>query len=102
MNITILGGLDRNAHHLQRFAEQRGHQIEHHHGRMTGPSSSGLKAAVSRADLLVIVTDVNSHAAVNVAKDFARRRHVPVVMVRKLREVNLETLLPEQPLTQAA
>lgn len=101
MNITILGGLDRNAPHLERFAKARGHRIQHHNGRMTGPSSSGLKAAVSRADLLVIVTDVNSHAAVTVAKDHARRRAIPMVMVRRLTEASLNDLLPHS-LRQAA
>ena len=102
MNIAILGGLDRNAHHLERYARARGHRIQHHHGRMTGPSSAGLKAAVARADLLIIVTDVNSHAGVAVAKDQARRKAIPTVLVRRLREVDLESLLVAPPSKQAA
>ena len=102
MNIAILGGLDRNAHHLEYFARSRGHRIEHHHGRMTGPSSAGLKAAVARADLLIIVTDVNSHAAVTLAKNHARRKAIPTVLVRRLREVDLDELLVGPALASAA
>ena len=101
MRIAILGGLDRNGHHLEKMAKAQGHRIEHHHGRMTGPSSAGLKASIARADLVVVVTDVNSHAAVSVAKDVARRKDVALVMVRRLREVNLEALL-SGPAKQAA
>lgn len=102
MRIAIVGGLDRNAGHLESLARRHGHRLEHHHGRMTGPSSSGLKAAVARADRLVIVTDVNSHAAVGRAKDLARRKGVPVTLVRRLREVDLEAIFATPELKEAA
>ena len=77
--IGVIGGVDRCTALLERTAETLGCRLEHHCGRTSGPKSSELDALVARVDLLIILTDTNSHAAVGQARRLAavhERRHV--------------------------
>jgi hypothetical protein len=84
MRIGIVGGLERLEPRLRSLASAHGHDIEFHPGHMSGPASGRLVGLIERADLVVIVTDVNSHAAVLQARALARSRHRPVRLVRRL------------------
>jgi hypothetical protein len=85
MRIGIVGGLDRNAPALQALATARGHVLEVHKGVVAGPTSAnGLRALVQRADLIIVLTDVNSHNAVKMARVEARRWHRPLRLLRRL------------------
>ncbi|HEX3773251.1 MAG TPA: DUF2325 domain-containing protein, partial [Polyangiaceae bacterium] len=46
------------------LAERAGYRFEHHSGHMAGRGTSSLDALVERCDVVIVVTDVNSHAAV--------------------------------------
>lgn len=64
MQIGIIGGLERNEPALQRAALVAGHFLEFHRGDMAGRRTQALDSLIQRSDLIVIVTDVNSHGAV--------------------------------------
>jgi hypothetical protein len=94
MRIGVIGGLDRNVPALQTVAETQGHEVGFHTGVMAGPASSAaLRALVARSELVVIVTDINSHNAVRAARREARLRHRALKIVRKLGATQFAALL---------
>jgi hypothetical protein len=84
MRIGIVGGLDRSERSYVRLARDRGHEVEYHDGDMRGTATATLAGLVERADLVVIVTDVNSHNAVRAARRLLRSNRRPAVLVRRL------------------
>jgi hypothetical protein len=85
MRIGIIGGLDRNARELEAVAAAGGHRVETHTGVVGGSASSAtLRAVVARADLVFVLTDVNSHNAVHIARRTARLHGIPLRIVRRL------------------
>jgi hypothetical protein len=96
MRIGIIGGLDRNARDLAAVAEADGHELETHTGAVAGSSSAGsLRALVARADLVFVLTDVNSHNAVHIARRAARMHDVPLRIVRRLGPTQLAAQLAQ-------
>jgi hypothetical protein len=94
MRIGIIGGLDRNARDLEEAAAVGGHRLETHTGVIGGSASSAsLKALVARADLVFILTDVNSHNAVHLARRTARLHGIPLRIVRRLSAAHLAAYL---------
>lgn len=93
MHIGIVGGLDRLEERLRTLAESQGHELEVHAGVASGPAFHRLKSMVERSDLLVIVTDVNSHFAVIQTRKLAKEAGRPVVLLRKLGVSKLRELL---------
>jgi hypothetical protein len=85
MRIGIVGGLDRNARDLEGIALACGHHLELHTGGLAGAASAaGLRALISRSDLVIVLTDVNSHNAVRMARRHARLRRTPLRLLRRL------------------
>ncbi len=84
MRVGIIGGLDRSELAYQRLAHELGHEVEHHTGYMRGTAGAGLERLIDRCDVIVIVTDVNSHGAVQQARKLLRTRSRPAVLVRRL------------------
>jgi hypothetical protein len=95
MRVGIVGGLDRSGHAFQRVAREHGHEVEHHTGDMHGHASLELERLVDRADLVVIVTEINSHIAVQLTRRLLRARARPPVLVRRLGVARLLALLDE-------
>ena len=96
MRIGIIGGLDRNARDLEAVAEAGGHALETHTGVVGGSSSAAsLRALVARVDLVFILTDVNSHNAVHIARRAARTHDVPLKIVRRLGPSQLAAALAQ-------
>src|ERR1700689_405165 len=94
MKIGIVGGVDRGAAALQEMAEARGHALELHNGVMSsGAAASSLRALVGRVELVVVVTDVNSHNGVHAARREARILGRPVRLVRRMGTAQLAVLL---------
>ena len=83
MHIVIVGGLDRAEAQLERMAQQAGHSFELHTGHMGGRGSTNLESAIERAHLVIVVTDVNSHGAVQVTRKTANRLGRSLLIVRK-------------------
>ena len=84
MHIGWIGGLDRNESHYERMAAASGHTLECHNGHLDGRGSDQLRALVERADLIIVVTDVNSHGAVQLARRTASRDGKPVHIARRV------------------
>lgn len=95
MNIAWIGGVSRGERILEREAEMRGHRLECHTGRTAGRGVLTLRAAVERADLVVAITDVNSHNAVQYARSVARELDRPFVLMRKCGLARFRALLAD-------
>jgi Uncharacterized protein conserved in bacteria (DUF2325) len=73
MRIAWVGGVESNETELKHVAEKAGHSVEFHSGHIGGRGEDRLKSSIARADVVVIVTDVNSHGAVLMAKRVAKQ-----------------------------
>jgi hypothetical protein len=85
--------LDRNEALFRALAEAQGHELDFHPGHVGGRGADVLRRAVERAELVVIVTDLNSHGAVQGARAAARRFDRPVLLLRKCGAARFQTLL---------
>lgn len=83
MRITFIGGLDRNEQDLITIAARSGHVVELHKGHMQGRGAEKLASAISRADFVILVTDVNSHGAVQLARRICQRHGLSPLIVRR-------------------
>ncbi len=93
MRVAIIGGYERGEASLARVAEKLGHELEFHPGHVGGRGSDEIRRVVSRADLVVIVTDVNSHGAVKVARTTGLSLGRQVVLKKRIGMRELERLL---------
>lgn len=94
MRIGLVGGVDRSAAALQAAARAWGHALEVHTGVMSsGAAAASLRALIGRADLIVVVTDVNSHNGVRAARRQARALGRPIRIVRRMGLARLTALL---------
>lgn len=82
LKIAIVGGLDRHERHLVRLAGEKGHEVECHRGHASARSTEALEAMVDRAQVVVLVTMVNSHGAIDVAKRAALRLRRRIMIER--------------------
>jgi hypothetical protein len=83
VRIAVVGGLERHEAEIAKRAAHGGHDVEFHRGRVGGRHAEELEAIVERSDLVVIVTEVNSHGAVLIAKKAAHRCGRPSIIVRR-------------------
>jgi ribosome-interacting GTPase 1 len=67
--------------------------LEHHDGKTRGRGTHDIVAAVRRADIVVIITDPNSHGGVAVARRAAMLAERPHVLVKHLRPGDLTSVL---------
>ena len=93
MRIAVIGGRLKSDETLSRIARQAGYELELHQGDLHGRGVDEIRAAVGRSDLVVILTEVNSHGAVLVAKKAARQLQRPSLVIRRLSGARLRTLL---------
>jgi hypothetical protein len=95
MHIGLVGGVERGEQRYAAAALSRGHSFEFHGGDTAGRGSPSLEALVERADLVILVTDVNSHAAVLGARKHARSLGRPCLLTRRLGLSRFRALLAE-------
>lgn len=95
MRIGIVGGVERNETSYRQVAERAGHEVDFHSGHVGGRGSAGLVELVGRVDLLIVLTDVNSHGAVTLARRTARRRGVRVALHRRFSPARLAAGIAE-------
>jgi hypothetical protein len=93
VRVAVVGGLERHEAALGRRAEALGHTVEFHRGRMGGRRTEALEAMVSRSELVIIVTQVNSHGAMYVAKRVADRLARRAVVARTCSPSSFHDLL---------
>ena len=82
MRIAVVGGLERHESEIERRAGTLGHAVEFHRGRVGGRHAGELEAMVQRCDVTIIVTQVNSHGAMYLAKRAASRHARPALIAR--------------------
>jgi len=95
MHIGIVGGVERGEQRYAAVAASQGHSFEFHGGDMAGRGSDSLEALVERSDLVICVTDVNSHAAVLGTRRLARARGRQCLLTRRLGLSRFRALLAE-------
>jgi hypothetical protein len=100
MHIGLIGGIDRGAHHYESLAAQGGHTVECHSGHLAGRGVETLTAIVERSDVIVVITDINSHGGMWSARRLARARGRRCVLVRRMGAARFRALLGE--LTESA
>lgn len=93
MRIGWIGGRERNETQLERIAAQSGHELEFHSGHVGGRGAGDIRALVERSDFLIIVTDVNSHGAVILAKKLAQRLGRASLVIRRCGSSRFQALL---------
>jgi hypothetical protein len=82
MKIAWIGGITRNEGLYESEAAAHGHVLEHHDGRVGGGGAQRLRTAIERADLVIAITDVNSHGAVKAARSLSRELGRSFVLVK--------------------
>lgn len=93
MRIAFVGGLHRNENQMVEIAERAGHQLDFHPGVVGGRGAGELRAAIERADLVIIVTDVNSHGAVLLAKKLCQKLGRGSLVLRRCGAARFRQLL---------
>jgi hypothetical protein len=93
MRIAVIGGRYKNEGQLARIARSQGYELEFEEGHMRGRGVEGIRTAVARSGLVVIVTDVNSHGAVHTAKKAARALERPTLIIQNFGAARLSRLL---------
>ena len=93
MRIGIVGGLDRVESLYGQLAEEAGHEAVFHDGHVGGRGTQALARLVDGCDVVVVVTDVNSHGAVQFARRRMRRRGRTPLLLRRFGPARFVTLL---------
>ncbi len=93
MRIGIVGGVERSETAYREIAEESGHELVFHSGYVGGRGSSLLSELVARVDLLVVLTDVNSHGAVSLARRAARKHGTRLALRRRCNPAGLAALV---------
>ena len=92
MRIAVVGGVERNEGRYIEIAARHGHELVFHGGHLTRRTSDALDDLIAGVDLVIVVTEVNSHNAVIVARQSARRHNVPIVLHRRLSHSKLAAI----------
>jgi hypothetical protein len=100
MRIGIVGGIERSEALYKQMAVDAGHELEVHSGHIGGRGIATLESLIARVDVAVVLTDVNSHGAVQSARRLARRFRVRERIVRRLGVARFDELLDELSLEQ--
>jgi Uncharacterized protein conserved in bacteria (DUF2325) len=95
MRVAIVGGMDRAEPHFARVAAAAGHEVMFHRGIMGGRGADALAQCVNRCDVVVIVTDLNSHGAVQQARRLMRSQGREPVLLRRFGLARFAALLDE-------
>jgi hypothetical protein len=83
MRIAIIGGVERVEEQYVARAARAGHEVTFHHGRVGGRGAHNLVAMLDRQDVVIVVTDTNSHGAVKLARRAMRLRGREPLLLRR-------------------
>jgi hypothetical protein len=103
MRVGIVGGAEKKQARYHELAKAAGCQVEFHHGHMKGRGPDELRALVARCDIVVIITRVNSHGAVRLARQLLRKHERDALIVRRFGLRYFEDVMRQRaPAPQAA
>jgi hypothetical protein len=101
--VAVIGGLSRATDQWRRAGDAIGVELEHHDGQAAGQRAATIASIVRRADVVLIITDLNSHNGVAVARKAALAHGRPHLLVRRLRPDGVAAAIAEaQAITRAA
>ena len=83
MRIGLIGGLSRSETSFAKIASDAGHELEFHTGEISRHGAGRLRRLVERSDFIIILTGINSHQAVWLAKRAVREFMRPSVVMNK-------------------
>ena len=95
MKIALIGGLVRREGELAALARRAGHELEWHFGDVGGRGADGLRAVIERADLVILLTEINSHGSMYLAKRVCRQIGREYQVLRKCGPAKFELLLEQ-------
>jgi len=95
MRIGWVGGLTRSEVHLARMAAKAGHELEYHDGNIRGHRADKLRKLVDRSALVIILTTINSHQGVHLAKRIARKHNRPAIVMQRCSQFTFREILAE-------
>jgi hypothetical protein len=95
LRVAVIGGLTRATHLWTRAGDELGVSLEHHDGNTHGGRLGAIDSAVRRADVVVIITEPNSHGGVAAARRAAVAAHRPHVLVKRLRPNSLAAAIED-------
>lgn len=93
MRIGWVGGLTRSEAYLAEMAAKEGHELEYHNGDVKGHRAGKLRNLVDRSALVIILTTINSHKGVQLAKQMARKHNCPAIVMQRCGPVAFRKLL---------
>jgi hypothetical protein len=102
MRVGIIGGKEVDQTPYRVLAKAAGSEVEFHDGKMAGRGSDALETLIDRCELIVIVIQINSHAAVRSAQKYSRKRGRRVLIVRRFGLHSFSLLLQNPLLSQAS
>lgn len=102
LRVAVIGGLTRATDQWRRAGQAIGVEVEHHDGQSAGRRSGDIAAIVRRADLVLIITDLNSHNGVAQARRGALAHGRPHLLLRRLRPDGLAAAIAELRAARAA
>jgi len=91
--VAVIGGLSRANDLWVRIGARYGLELEQHDGNIHGRGSLEVTSMVRRADIVIIITDPNSHGGVETARRVAIAAGRPHVLVDRLRPHGLPAIL---------
>jgi hypothetical protein len=95
LRVGLVGGPTRAAQLLERTARDHGYHLEHHTGDTAGRGAPSLESLVRRVDLVLILTDLNSHNGVVACRKLATAYGRPHVLLRRCGPARLGELLED-------
>lgn len=85
IRVAVIGGLTRATDLWTNAGRELGVELEHHDGRSQGRRADDIASRIRRADLVVIITEPNSHNGVTIARRAALAAGKPHRLVKHLR-----------------
>jgi tetratricopeptide (TPR) repeat protein len=95
LRVAVIGGLTRATDQWKRAARAIGVQVEHHDGQSGGRRGGDIEAIVRRADVVLVITDLNSHNGVSHARRAALAHGRPHLLLRRLRPDGMAAAIAE-------
>ena len=93
MYIGWVGGLERSDSTFEQLAAAAGHRLEFHNGDVRGNGLNAMRSLVKRSSVIVILTTINSHQGVQLAKRLAHKHDCPYVVMQRCGQSRFRQLL---------
>ena len=102
LRVAVIGGLTRATDQWRRAGHAIGVDVEHHDGQSGGHRAGDITSIVRRADVVLVITDLNSHNGVAHARRAALAHGRPHLLLRRLRPDGLAAAIAEALAARAA